>query len=338
MLAIAIIRLRQLAADDLGDVVDDRGSVEARPYAAPGCQGGFVHIAEERLFHIRPELGQLPVRDSVTVKTRKRCEGSRPRPNVLKACGGRGIKRQRVDSEEGPYPQEGEHFDAPSVEADEFPLERNLPSRRAGWVHSVDRFSEDLGAYLPRTLVRYEPLEDRAHRFDVRFRALARKPLALQDFVSRVIGHPPAWYGLSEFRPYNCGDARKRGICQNKLALREDVAKERVLGALRDRFGSPTRVLYLRKKLAERLGEVSRKANAELEDRRARLARTEERIHGLIKFISEGDHSDYVRTTLKDLEVQAKTEKAAIKALLEHAAAPHQATFRGSRRREGARS
>ena len=135
-------------------------------------------------------------------------------------------------------------------------------------------------------------------------------------------GGPMIISGGSSRRYYNCGDARKRGICQNKLTLREDVAKGGVLSALRERFGSPSRVLYLRKRLAGRLGEMSRKANAELEDRRARLARTEERIHGLIKFISEGDHSDYVRTTLKDLEVQAKTEKASIKALLERAAVP----------------
>jgi site-specific DNA recombinase len=43
--------------------------------------------------------------------------------------------------------------------------------------------------------------------------------------------------GGSSRRYYNCGDAKKRGTCKNKLALREDIAKDRILGALRDRFG-----------------------------------------------------------------------------------------------------
>jgi hypothetical protein len=52
--------------------------------------------------------------------------------------------------------------------------------------------------------------------------------------------------------------------------------------------------------------------------------RTEQRIAGLVRFISEGDDSEYVRKTLKDLEAQAKTEKAAISALTQQAARPIQ--------------
>src|SRR5262249_28650260 len=62
--------------------------------------------------------------------------------------------------------------------------------------------------------------------------------------------------------------------------------------------------------------------NAVLIERRDRLARAEARIQGLIGFIADGDKSDYIRTTLYDLEAQAKAEKAAIADLERQAAAP----------------
>jgi Arc/MetJ-type ribon-helix-helix transcriptional regulator len=49
---------------------------------------------------------------------------------------------------------------------------------------------------------------------------------------------------------------------------------------------------------------------------------TSHRIAGIINFISAGDHSDYMRKALQDLEAQAKTEKAAIAALRQDAARP----------------
>jgi len=42
----------------------------------------------------------------------------------------------------------------------------------------------------------------------------------------------------------------------------------------------------------------------------------------LIQFIAGGDESPYVRTALRDLEAQAKTEKAAIAALLASSEGP----------------
>jgi molybdopterin converting factor small subunit len=94
--------------------------------------------------------------------------------------------------------------------------------------------------------------------------------------------------------------------------LREDVARSRLLGFLRENLTGPKEVAFIRKTVAEVLGNLSRKTNAEIAERRQRLARTEERIAGLIQFIADGDRSDYVRVALRDLEAQAKMEKAAI--------------------------
>jgi DNA invertase Pin-like site-specific DNA recombinase len=121
--------------------------------------------------------------------------------------------------------------------------------------------------------------------------------------------------GGSSARYFKCTDHSKRGTCANKLALREEVARARIVEALRERFSSPAAITYLRKRIAEQLGELSRSANAELRDHADRLRRTEDRIAGLVEFIARGDHSEYIRQTLVDLEAQAKVEKEAIRAI-----------------------
>lgn len=128
--------------------------------------------------------------------------------------------------------------------------------------------------------------------------------------------------GGGSARYYRCNDNKKRGTCTNNRLLREDVARACLLDALGKRYGSPAAVAYLRKKLAELLGKRSREVDADLAERRARLTRTEERIAGLVRFISEGDHSAYVRQTLADLEAQAKTEKRAIADARKNASKP----------------
>lgn len=123
-------------------------------------------------------------------------------------------------------------------------------------------------------------------------------------------------------RYYRCAAQKKRGTCANSLALREDVARERVLEVVLGRLRSPAALDEMRKKVALRLGELSRNANTELTDHRERLARIEQKIDGLIDFISKGERSEYIVKTLKDHEVHAKVEKRAIADLLEAARMP----------------
>lgn len=142
--------------------------------------------------------------------------------------------------------------------------------------------------------------------------------------VCGVCGMPMTITGGSSANYYRCGDNKKRGAtaCANALTVREDVARERILQAIRDSFSTPTALTYLRKRIAERLGEISRTASKELDERRARLARTEERIGGLIDFVAQGDRSDYVRKALADLEHQAAEEKKRIAELTSAKRAP----------------
>jgi hypothetical protein len=95
-----------------------------------------------------------------------------------------------------------------------------------------------------------------------------------------------------------------------------------VLESIRKEIQTPQRIAEVRKILAERLRDYSKALDAELKDRTERLKRTEERVKGLVGFIADGDRSEYVVSTLRDLEVQAKAEQAAIERLHREAQQP----------------
>jgi hypothetical protein len=121
---------------------------------------------------------------------------------------------------------------------------------------------------------------------------------------------------------YKCGDYKKRRTCSNSRGIKEELVRSRILAALQEKFSKPDALDYLRKRIAEHLGESNRDATRELAEVRARLARTEDRIAALIRFLADGDRSEYVVTALRDLEAQARSEKAAVAALAARGAAP----------------
>ena len=121
---------------------------------------------------------------------------------------------------------------------------------------------------------------------------------------------------------YRCSNNRNRGTCDNRKGIREEIIRRDVLGAIRDRLRSPEAITYVRKRIAEELGDYSRKLETEFKERQERLIRTEERIQGLISFIADGDRSDYIVATLRDLEAHAKSEKAAIERIKDEIAQP----------------
>jgi len=128
--------------------------------------------------------------------------------------------------------------------------------------------------------------------------------------------------GGSPHRYYRCTANRKRGTCTNRLSVREDLTKRRVLEAVGDVLSSPDSVAYIRRRLAERLGSLSRDSAAEATERGARLKRTEERIRGLIVMQADGDRSPLVAQMRVDLEAQAESERKAIEELRATSEAP----------------
>lgn len=134
-------------------------------------------------------------------------------------------------------------------------------------------------------------------------------------------GSPMTIYG-GDRRFYRCSTNHTKGTCPNDLKVREESVRTVVLDAIREQIQSPKRIAEVRKTIAERLRDYSKGMDAELKDHRDRLKRTEERIKGLVSFIADGDRSEYVVSTLRDLEVQAKADCAAIDRLHREAQEP----------------
>jgi site-specific DNA recombinase len=135
-------------------------------------------------------------------------------------------------------------------------------------------------------------------------------------------GAPMIIHGGTTSPIYRCPDYSKRRTCTNSLAVKEQIVRTKILAALHDRLFSADGIAYARRRIAERLGGWVRERNSEISERRGRLERTEARIAGLIQFIADGDHSSYVRSTLADLEAQARAEKAEIAAIERESATP----------------
>ena len=73
---------------------------------------------------------------------------------------------------------------------------------------------------------------------------------------------------------------------------------------------------------AEYLRDYSRNLNADIKERRERIKRTEDKIRGLVDFIAQGDHSEYVVQTLRDMETYVRAEKATVDQLVKQAQEP----------------
>lgn len=140
--------------------------------------------------------------------------------------------------------------------------------------------------------------------------------------VCGACGAPMVVCGGSSATYMRCSAHSKRRTCTNALSIREDTARTGILSGLRERLQSRASIAYARKRFAELQGEAARTQTADVSERSDRLARVEARISNLVKFIAEGDHSDGVRTMLRDFEIQANSERKAITSLRSMGASP----------------
>jgi site-specific DNA recombinase len=139
--------------------------------------------------------------------------------------------------------------------------------------------------------------------------------------VCEECGFPLSVYG-GRNRFYRCSTHHTKGMCGNDLRVREDALRTTILDGLRTQLQQPAEVAYVRKAVAERIRGYARDLEAEVKERRERLKRTEDRIRGLVTFISDGDRSEYITLALRDLEAQAKADRAAIERLQREAQRP----------------
>lgn len=128
--------------------------------------------------------------------------------------------------------------------------------------------------------------------------------------------------GGEDRRYYACSDARGRGTCSNKASIREQLAREAIVGAILERSSSPKALARIRAIVAEVLGAAGRASTSERDERIGRLRRTEERIRTLVLMQADGDRSEHVVSLRRDLEAQARDESAAIAELDARGRAP----------------
>jgi hypothetical protein len=128
--------------------------------------------------------------------------------------------------------------------------------------------------------------------------------------------------GGSSCRYYACATNRRKGTCTNRRAIKEPIARTRILDAIRERLTSPDGIAHVRKTIAEYLRDYSRNLDADIKERRDRIKRTEDKIRGLIEFIAQGDRSEYVVQTMRDMETYARAEKATVDQLVSQAQQP----------------
>ena len=140
--------------------------------------------------------------------------------------------------------------------------------------------------------------------------------------VCDVCGFPMTIYGGGNLRYYRCSTAFGKGTCSNDLRVREEVLRGDCLEMIREEIQTPEAIEYIRRKIGELLRTYTRDMDKELAERKDRLQRDEDRIKGLVGFIADGDRSEYVVTTLRDLETHAKAERAAIDRLHREAQQP----------------
>ncbi len=107
----------------------------------------------------------------------------------------------------------------------------------------------------------------------------------------------------------------KRKTCSNGLSVREEDLRKSLLRELRHRLASDDAIAYARKRIAERLGELSREEGTERKDARASLEKIQGQINRLVDAIAEGTASKSVNERLRALERDATQKRRALDAL-----------------------
>jgi hypothetical protein len=128
--------------------------------------------------------------------------------------------------------------------------------------------------------------------------------------------------GGTPHRYYRCGDVHKRGICENRLLVRESHVRRALLAAVQESITSPWAVHYVRKRWAETIGESVRQAERDLRSARSRFARCEARLKAFAEMWADGERGGEVRAAWDDAKLEVQTLRATVSALEGASAAP----------------
>lgn len=138
-----------------------------------------------------------------------------------------------------------------------------------------------------------------------------------------VCGSKMVICGGSSASYYRCEGNMKRGICENALSVREDVLRESILGELRRRLLREDSLQEARAKMAEWLGGLRRRRDAERNEVLARMEKNHANAERLVDGIAEGTlRSADVGGRLAALRNEVAADQKLLATLEEKAFAP----------------
>lgn len=114
---------------------------------------------------------------------------------------------------------------------------------------------------------------------------------------------------------YACSGHKKGHGCENRASLREVDIRAWLLDGIVGALGEESILGDMRAALAKQIGDHDRSIRAELQERRAQLARTEAALSRLYDALGDGDASPTLRAKIREREDHADLQRAAIAAL-----------------------
>lgn len=119
--------------------------------------------------------------------------------------------------------------------------------------------------------------------------------------------------GAEGRRYYACTGAR-RGTCEMRAWIREALAREQLIAAIRERFATRETVALIERLIAEE-ASADDEIDARRRDLAVRLEQTEARVRRLVLAVADGHASSTVLATVADMEAQARDDRAALERL-----------------------
>lgn len=116
-------------------------------------------------------------------------------------------------------------------------------------------------------------------------------------------------------RYYRCSGAI-RGKCEVRTSLRESVVRERILGAIRERFASPDAQAEIEALVREELA-LADGHDTRRRDLADRVSRSEARVRRLVLAVADGAAPASVLATIADLEAQVAEDRAELARVVE---------------------
>lgn len=118
-----------------------------------------------------------------------------------------------------------------------------------------------------------------------------------------------------DVRRYRCTNNARRGTCANRVTVTEEIARKRIMEALRKAFSSNWGLAYARKVAADQEGDQARSRDKERASKQAELEKTETRIKNLVTQLGDGIAADYVRDVVNTSIARATQLKKELAAL-----------------------